>query len=80
VTTHNDHQRRVFLRGYAKGRQSMRRQLEAELKATKAAHDELRNVLLEWRASVEARRAAEAAIVDFWRNAHAQRHLGASLH
>lgn len=46
----------------------------------KAAQDELRAALAEWRNATEARRKAEAAIVDFWRNALAQRDMGASRH
>lgn len=65
----NHSRQRVFLRGYARGRREMRRQLEGELKVMKAAHDELRSALAEWRAATEARRRSEAALVDFYRSA-----------
>jgi hypothetical protein len=60
--------RRAFLLGYVKGRKEMRRELA-----------QIRDELAEWRSAVEARRAAETAIVDFWRDAHYQRETGSPL-
>jgi hypothetical protein len=64
--------RRAFLLGYVRGRKAMRRELAQE-------RAELRNALAEWRSAVEARRQAETAIVDFWRDAHYQRETGSPL-
>jgi hypothetical protein len=76
-------ERRSFLKGYARGRREhkeVRLKLERELAASRAAITELRSALSDWRTSTEARRAAETALVDFWRNVYTQQQTGASLH
>jgi hypothetical protein len=73
-----DKARRAFLLGYVKGRKAMRRELAQQL-AQADDNAELRAAMAEWRASVEARRQAETAIVDFWRDIHYQAETGQRL-
>jgi hypothetical protein len=70
-----DAERQAYFAGYALGRA----RAERELAEMRRSRDELRAGLVDWRSATEER-AAEMALVDFYRGAVTRRYQGVALH